>query len=70
MAQQEINTGASANDRTGDSLRTAFNKINENFAELYATAYTPVDPNNWIGSAPITVAEALDRLAAALGPIA
>lgn len=31
---QSINTGASANDGTGDALRTAFNKINSNFAAI------------------------------------
>lgn len=35
MAKQTINIGAVANDRTGDALRTAFNKVNENFTELY-----------------------------------
>jgi hypothetical protein len=35
MSKQTVNIGTSANDRTGDSLRTAFNKINENFTELY-----------------------------------
>jgi len=35
MAKQTINIGDSANDGTGDPLRTAFNKINENFTELY-----------------------------------
>ena len=35
MARQTINTGASANDGTGDSLRNAGNKINQNFRELY-----------------------------------
>lgn len=35
MTKQTINVGATANDRTGDSLRTAFNKVNENFTELY-----------------------------------
>lgn len=35
MAKQTINVGTSANDRTGDPLRTAFNKINANFSELY-----------------------------------
>lgn len=35
MAKQIVNIGTSANDRTGDSLRSAFNKINENFTELY-----------------------------------
>jgi hypothetical protein len=34
MAIQTINIGQTANDRKGDSLRTAFAKINANFAEL------------------------------------
>jgi hypothetical protein len=37
MTQQVINVGATANDGTGDPLRTSFQKINENFSELYAT---------------------------------
>lgn len=49
MAQQTINIGAIANDNTGDTLRGAGQKINDNFTELYtdisaltsATAYTP-----------------------------
>lgn len=35
MAQQTINIGTSANDGTGDPLRTAFDKVNDNFTELY-----------------------------------
>jgi len=35
MAQQIINIGSSPNDGTGDPLRTAFSKINNNFTELY-----------------------------------
>lgn len=38
MAQQTINTGAAANDGTGDTPRAAGDKINANFAELYARA--------------------------------
>ena len=37
MARQNINIGSSANDGTGDPLRTAFDKINDNFVELYGT---------------------------------
>jgi uncharacterized coiled-coil protein SlyX len=37
MAQQEIDVGTSASDGTGDPLREAFTKINENFTELYST---------------------------------
>ena len=36
MAKQTINIGSSANDGTGDPLRTAFDKINDNFTELYS----------------------------------
>ena len=35
MAKQTINLGSTANDGTGDPLRTAFDKINDNFDELY-----------------------------------
>ena len=38
MAQQTINIGSSANDGTGDPLRTAFDKINDNFTELYGSS--------------------------------
>tara|TARA_B100001057_G_scaffold495637_1_gene595153 strand:- start:203 stop:1618 length:1416 start_codon:yes stop_codon:yes gene_type:complete len=37
MARQAINIGSSANDGTGDPLRTAFDKINDNFVELYGS---------------------------------
>ena len=37
MARQIINVGAVANDGTGDALRFAFTKTNDNFAELYNT---------------------------------
>lgn len=35
MAKQTINVGTSANDGTGDTLRAAGGKINDNFTELY-----------------------------------
>lgn len=35
MVKQVINTGTIANDGTGDTLRIAGRKINENFSELY-----------------------------------
>ena len=35
MTRQHIGVGTSANVGTGDTLRTAGNKINENFVELY-----------------------------------
>jgi len=35
MTKQIINVGATANDKQGDSLRAAFQKVNANFTELY-----------------------------------
>lgn len=35
MAKQTINVGTSQDDGTGDSLRGAFVKVNENFTEIY-----------------------------------
>jgi hypothetical protein len=35
MTQQTIQVGDSANDRKGDSIRAAFQKVNANFTELY-----------------------------------
>jgi hypothetical protein len=35
MSRQEINTGGSANDNSGDPIRLAFEKCNNNFTELY-----------------------------------
>lgn len=40
MAIQTINTGSSANAGDGDSLRSAFAKINSNFAEIVTTLTT------------------------------
>ena len=37
MAKQTINIGSSVNKGDGDPLRTAFTKINENFAALDPT---------------------------------
>lgn len=38
MPQEIINIGTAANDKTGDSLRSAFEKTNNNFSELYPLA--------------------------------
>lgn len=47
MAQQTINIGAIANDNTGDTLRGAGQKINDNFTEIYA-ALPLVAPSTWV----------------------
>ena len=36
MAREDINIGVEGNDGTGDSIREAFRKVNENFQEIYA----------------------------------
>lgn len=38
MAKQTILTGSTANDHSGDPLRTAFTKVNANFTELYTSS--------------------------------
>ena len=43
MAKQLINIGTSANKGDGDPLRTAFDKINDNFNELYASTTLDLD---------------------------
>ena len=52
MAKQIINVGTSANDGTGDPNRTAFQKINANFTELYdgegSANLISTDPDNAI----------------------
>jgi len=40
MAKQIINTGNAPNDGSGDGLRTAGGKINQNFNELYSVLVT------------------------------
>ena len=43
MSRKEINVGTSPNKGDGDPLRTAFRKINENFAELYTGNFAEPD---------------------------
>lgn len=40
MAKQTVNIGGSPNDGTGDPIRDAFNKVNQNFDEVYSS-YNP-----------------------------
>ena len=39
MAQEIINIGTAANDGQGDPLRVAFQKINNNFTQLYSSGF-------------------------------
>ena len=51
MAQQTLNLGSAPNDGTGDPIRTAGDKINDNFDELYAAIYTDEKARDAIGAA-------------------
>ena len=64
MAQQTINIGTTANDGTGDPLRTAFDKVNDNFTELYnddagdvgsITATAPISRDQATGAVTISL---------------
>jgi len=57
-AQQTIKTGTNPNDGAGDSLRTAFTKVNANFADLYNTAVFSNSIVQWstITNTPATLA--------------
>ena len=51
MAKQVINIGTAPNAKNGDVLRTAFDKVNQNFTELYATAGADVQiQSDWTQS--------------------
>ena len=43
MTRQNIFTGTTANDGTGDTLRSAGTKINQNFSEIYEFLGTSSD---------------------------
>ena len=43
MAKQVIDIGTTANDGTGDPIRDAFDKVNDNFTELYTDDAGDVD---------------------------
>ena len=50
MAIQTINLGNIVNDGLGDDLRTAFQKVNANFAELSTTSSTTASNTGSIGA--------------------
>lgn len=73
MAKQVIGIGTTANDGTGDPIRTAFDKTNDNFTELYngagvaddsityaklADEFTTVDPLTAAATVDINFADA------------
>ena len=69
MTQQTISTGSSANDGTGDTLRSAGTKINANFTEVYGrldapfSAYETITAN---GAASVSLAYSICNKASAL----
>ena len=56
MAKQVINIGSTANDGTGDPLRSAFDKVNDNFTELYTD--DAGDVNSIVAGTAISVSSA------------
>jgi|SRR6056297_268462 len=56
MAKQIINIGTTANDGTGDPLRTSFQKTNSNFNELYGmTGWGVYSDTEYTSASPLTV---------------
>ncbi len=53
MTQQLINIGSVPNDGTGDPLRTAMNKVNQNFTDLYTTPL--VSGNVSVGNSTVNI---------------
>ena len=66
MAKQVINIGSAPNDNTGDFIRDAFDKCNDNFTELYTddagdvgsiTATAPIERDSATGAVTISLAD-------------
>lgn len=82
MSQQTINIGAAPNDGTGDPLRTAFDKTNDNFDELYplaptadqkaalvGTSGTPASGNKYVTNADTRLTDSRNPTGAAGGDL-
>lgn len=54
MAKQIINVGTAANDKKGDSLRAAFQKVNANFTDLYTALGLPQSATTTSGTLAIS----------------
>lgn len=61
MAKQTVNLGTAANDGTGDPLRTAFDKLNDNFDEVYGNNFVT---NAMLSDNIVNHAELADRYTA------
>ena len=69
MAKQIIQIGALANDKTGDPLRSAFVKINQNFTEVYDAISGGVDFYNVPANVQLVVNNLTDALDADEGAL-
>jgi hypothetical protein len=63
-------TGAPGADAIESNVQRALDAVRARTDAIAAQPYTPGTPGDWTGAAPTTIGEALDRIAAALGPIA
>ncbi len=66
MSQQTIDIGATPNDGTGDPLRDAFDKCNDNFSELYAAIAAAEGDAKAMTLRATAEAEANNKIAASL----
>jgi chromosome segregation ATPase len=61
MAKQIINIGSGFNTKDGDTVRDAFNKVNQNFTELYNTVQSSEETQNIDGGSASTVFDDEDQ---------
>lgn len=63
MARQSFNTGSTANDGTGDTLRDAFEKAESNFIELYEkNGWASYIDSTYTSGSPFTVSADTDTV--------
>lgn len=55
MAQKTINIGSAANDGTGETIRSAFDKTNQNFTEVYTNVDAKLDAGPITGNPDVTM---------------
>jgi hypothetical protein len=57
MSKQTIGIGTSANDGTGDPIRMAFTKVNDNFTEVYNfTGWQQITDTTYTSGSPLSIA--------------
>ena len=56
MAKQTIEIGTIANDGTGDTLRNSFDKVNDNFDEVYSfTGWEQITDSTYTSGSPLVI---------------